>query len=96
MRFVPRFALAALAGAITLTGLAATPAMARTSVTIAYHDRDRYDYRDYRHDRRDRHWRGHDRHDRRYYSPRNHGKRCWTEWRYDRRYDARVKVRYCR
>lgn len=101
MKFAPRFALAAIAGAITLTGLAATPAAARTSVSIEYRDRDYRDYRDYRRDdrrewRRDRHDRW-DRYDRRgYYSYRGRDRHCWTEWRYDRRHHERYAVRYCR
>ena len=84
MTLTTRIATAALAGVVTLTGLAAAPAAARTTLEIQYRDRDydRYDYRDYRHD-----WR-----DRRYYSR----QRCWTEYRWDGYRHQRYAVRYCR
>lgn len=100
MRLAPRLVLAALAGTLGLTTLAAPPAVARTSVSIQYRDRDHRDYRDHR-DHRDRDWRGYrnhdrwDRHDRRY-GWRGDARRCWTEWRYDYRHHQRYAVRYCR
>ena len=100
MRLAPRLALAALAGALGLTALAATPAAARAEVSIQYRDRDYSGYRDYRDDRRDwrdhrRDWRGYDNRweDRREWRD---NRRCWPEWRYDYRRDERVRVRYCR
>ncbi len=96
MKLTTRIALAGLAGATALTGLAAAPAAARSSVSIEYRDRD---YRDGRHDRRD--WRDHRYYDRRY-DRRGHNRygyrdsyRCWTEWRMAGRYD-RYQVRVCR
>jgi hypothetical protein len=101
MTLTNRIATAALAGVVTLTGLAAAPAAARTSVSIEYRDRDYRDYRDYRRDdRRDwrddrrswndrRGWRGYDN---RYYDR----QRCWTEYRWDGYRHERVAVRYCR
>lgn len=97
MTLTTRIATAALAGVVTLTGLAAAPAAARTTLEIQYrdrdYDRDRHDYRDYRrddrrwNDRRD--WRDNDR---RYYSR----QRCWTEYRWDGYRHQRYAVRYCR
>jgi len=99
MTLTTRIATAALAGVVTLTGLAATPAAARTTLEIQYRDRDydRYDYRDYRDYRRDwrdrRYWNDRrDWRDRRYYS-RQH---CWTEYRWDGYRHQRYAVRYCR
>jgi hypothetical protein len=97
MTLTHRIATAALAGVVTLTGLAAAPAAARTSVSIEYRDRDYRDYRrdDRRHwnDRRDwrerRDWRGYDN---RY----NSRQSCWTEYRWDGYRHQRVAVRYCR
>jgi hypothetical protein len=79
MNILTRIALTALAGATTLTGLGATPAVARTDVNISYRDgnyrdsnyrevrgwRDGRDYR--RDDRRDRYDRYDRRRDRGYY-----------------------------
>jgi hypothetical protein len=103
MKLSPRLALAALAGALTLTGLAATPAAARTSVSIEYRDHDYRGWRDYRPDRRDRNWRDYRNHDRWDRRDRRHeqrwrgnGRNCWTELRYDRRYNERYRVRVCR
>ena len=96
MNLTHRIATAALAGVVSLTGLAAAPAAARSSVTIEYRDRDR-DYRDYRDYRRDdrRYW-----HDRRYWRDddrRYYGReRCWTEYRWDGYRHERVAIRYCR
>jgi|EndMetStandDraft_4_1072995.scaffolds.fasta_scaffold1277462_1 hypothetical protein len=99
MNLTNRIATAALAGVVSLTGLAAAPAAARTSVSIEYRDRDYRDrdYRDYRDYRRDdrRYW--HDRrywrdNDRRYYDR----QRCWTEYRWDGYRHERYAVRYCR
>jgi hypothetical protein len=98
MNLTNRIATAALAGVVSLTGLAAAPAAARTSVSIEYRDRDYRDRdyrdRDYRRDDR-RYW--HDRRywrddDRRYYDR----QRCWTEYRWDGYRHERYAVRYCR
>ncbi len=95
MRLTNRLALAALAGIVGLGGLMAAPAVARTSVSIEYRDRD-YRDRDWRHDRRDdRRWSDNRRWDRRYYGYNDYRRHCWTEWRYDRRH-GRYPVRFCR
>jgi len=101
MRLIPRLALAALSGALGVTALAATPAAARTSVTIDYRDgayRDHRGYDRHRHaDRRDWRWDRRDRYERRApYRGWHQARRCWTEWRYDRRYHQRYRVRFCR
>lgn len=100
----------ALAAALTIGGgLAATPAEASSRVVIHYGDghgyRDAPRYRDRdrdgipnrydRYDNRRGDWRGQGF----YHGPRHsyrHASRCWTEWRYDRWQDRRVKVRVCR
>lgn len=113
MNLTKRIVTAALAAATTLGALSATPALARTSVTISYRDVDYRDYRrdqrrDWRSDRRDwrrdhRDWRrSWNRYDNRRNWDRHNGyryrdqRRCWTEWRYDRWRNDRVRVRICR
>jgi hypothetical protein len=95
--------IAALLGIATLAG-ASAPAAAQDwgyrDHRGGYDRGDRYrDYRDYRDYRRDRdrdrrHWRSSYRDDRGWRG--HHRQRCWSEWRYDRRYDERVRVRICR
>jgi hypothetical protein len=66
MNIVTRIALTALAGATTLTGLAATPAVARTDISINYRDGGYgYGYQNVRGWRDDRRWDRGDRWDRR-------------------------------
>jgi hypothetical protein len=100
----------ALAAALTISGaLAATPALADSRVVVHYgdgyghsrdwrdaprtRDRDR-DGIPNRYDRYDNR-RGYSHYEKPHYAYRA-APRCWSEWRYDRWQDRRVKVRVCR
>lgn len=106
MTFVTRLGAVLLVAATGLTGIAATPTVAQTTLSVQYRDWDRRD--NWRGDRRDwdrrdrRDWRDRrswDRRDRRDYRRGYYGyarQRCWTDWRYDRWAGRRVAVRVCR
>lgn len=112
MKMSMKVVAAALAFATTFGVLPATAASAQTHVSISYRDYDyrggqgyRGDYRDWRGSRHrwDRDRDGipnrYDRYDNRRHWGWNDGRRsrhCWSEWRYDRRRDDRVRVRVCR
>lgn len=89
---------AALLG-LALTGVSATAVPAQAQ---HYGDRDgrrdsrwEREHRDHRRDwRDDRRWRRHSAY-RPYYGG-YHRQRCWSEWRYSRYADRRVRVRICR
>lgn len=86
----------ALSVAIASLGVAVVPAQAQYYAG----DRDGWRGADHRGDwRRDdrrwddrRHWRGY----RGGYHRPAYRQRCWNEWRYNRYYDQRVRVRICR